>query len=203
MKKQFRMIEAKKAAEKAKGKDKKSKYPKNETEPYNPWAVCTDSVGRDDKEKYERCIQHVKEDNKKRNRDDKKSMNTVDNKIEAAINGKMERVAGIKEDLQGLETQAEAYEYFSKMPEDELTRFVSALEGANKYINFTMKDKFLMLTAKNVWIRRGADNFEWGSKEEKEQGINDAMAKSLGNKMEKMAGMKEELQGELKEEAKK
>jgi len=34
----------------------KNKYPKSETTPYNPWAVCTDSAGREDKEKYERCV---------------------------------------------------------------------------------------------------------------------------------------------------
>ena len=27
----------------------------------NPWAVCTKSVGRDDKEKYEKCVLDVKE----------------------------------------------------------------------------------------------------------------------------------------------
>jgi len=26
----------------------------------NPWAICTASVGRDDVEKYERCVRHVK-----------------------------------------------------------------------------------------------------------------------------------------------
>ena len=26
----------------------------------NPWAICTASVGREDKEKYERCVQDVK-----------------------------------------------------------------------------------------------------------------------------------------------
>jgi hypothetical protein len=26
----------------------------------NPWAVCTDSVGREDPEKYERCVKKVK-----------------------------------------------------------------------------------------------------------------------------------------------
>lgn len=26
----------------------------------NPWAVCTDSVGREDKAKYERCVKKVK-----------------------------------------------------------------------------------------------------------------------------------------------
>jgi hypothetical protein len=30
----------------------------------NPWAVCTSSVGRDDKEKYERCVKDVKRKNK-------------------------------------------------------------------------------------------------------------------------------------------
>lgn len=27
----------------------------------NPWAVCTESVGREDKEKYERCVRKVKQ----------------------------------------------------------------------------------------------------------------------------------------------
>lgn len=27
---------------------------------YNPWAVCTSSVGREDKKKYERCVMDVK-----------------------------------------------------------------------------------------------------------------------------------------------
>ena len=26
----------------------------------NPWAVCTASVGREDKAKYERCVMHIK-----------------------------------------------------------------------------------------------------------------------------------------------
>ena len=30
----------------------------------NPWAICTDSVGRGDEDKYERCIKKVKEKNK-------------------------------------------------------------------------------------------------------------------------------------------
>lgn len=46
----------------------KSKYPKSETEPTNPWAVCTDKVGREDKAKYERCVQHIKEQNRKENK---------------------------------------------------------------------------------------------------------------------------------------
>jgi hypothetical protein len=46
-------------ATKKKGKKKKGrKYP--EYSP-NPWAVCTKSVGRDDKEKYEDCVHDVKE----------------------------------------------------------------------------------------------------------------------------------------------
>jgi len=34
---------------------------------YNPWAVCTESVGRDDKEKYEKCVMDIK----KKNQEDK------------------------------------------------------------------------------------------------------------------------------------
>jgi len=30
----------------------------------NPWAVCTKSVGREDKEKYEKCVMDVKKQQK-------------------------------------------------------------------------------------------------------------------------------------------
>ena len=30
----------------------------------NPWAICTDSVGRKDKKKYERCVKKVKKKHK-------------------------------------------------------------------------------------------------------------------------------------------
>ena len=32
------------------------------TEENNPWAICTASVGREDKEKYERCVMGVKKE---------------------------------------------------------------------------------------------------------------------------------------------
>ena len=32
----------------------------NKKSKYNPWAICTSSVGRDDKKKYERCVMDVK-----------------------------------------------------------------------------------------------------------------------------------------------
>ena len=28
----------------------------------NPWAICTESVGREDKEKYEKCVKSVKKE---------------------------------------------------------------------------------------------------------------------------------------------
>ena len=37
-----------------------------EEEKNNPWAICTASVGRKDKEKYEKCVKSVKKDNKER-----------------------------------------------------------------------------------------------------------------------------------------
>ena len=30
----------------------------------NPWAICTDSAGRKDKKKYERCVKKVKKKHK-------------------------------------------------------------------------------------------------------------------------------------------
>lgn len=35
----------------------------SEQEENNPWAICTASVGREDKEKYERCVKDVKKQN--------------------------------------------------------------------------------------------------------------------------------------------
>ena len=49
-----------------------SKYPKSETEPYNPWAVCNKSTGgeKESPEKFERCVHHLKEQNKEENTKD-------------------------------------------------------------------------------------------------------------------------------------
>jgi hypothetical protein len=38
------------------GRSKKSKKSKK----YNPWAICTSTVGREDKKKYERCVMDIK-----------------------------------------------------------------------------------------------------------------------------------------------
>ncbi len=48
----------------------KSEYPKSETEPYNPWAVCNKSTGgkKEEPEKFERCVQHLKSQNRKKNK---------------------------------------------------------------------------------------------------------------------------------------
>jgi len=53
-------------------KKSKEKYPDSEMKPYNPFAVCTKSVGRDDPDKYESCIQQVKQQNRETNMKDKK-----------------------------------------------------------------------------------------------------------------------------------
>jgi hypothetical protein len=37
---------------------------KKKVEKNNPWAICTSSVGREDKKKYERCVKQVKKKNK-------------------------------------------------------------------------------------------------------------------------------------------
>ena len=48
----------------------KDKYPKSETEPYNPWAVCNKSTGgkKEDPEKFERCVHHLKDQNREKNK---------------------------------------------------------------------------------------------------------------------------------------
>ena len=56
-----------------KHKKKKSKY--------NPWAICTSSVGREDKKKYERCVMDVK-------KSIKEGKNPYQSLVEAAL-GKM------------------------------------------------------------------------------------------------------------------
>ena len=48
---------------------------------YNPWAICTSSVGREDKKKYERCVMDVK-------KSIKEGKNPYQSLVEAAL-GKM------------------------------------------------------------------------------------------------------------------
>lgn len=52
----------------------KSKYPKSETTPYNPWAVCNKSTGgkKEDPDKFERCVHHLKSQNKEKHKGKKK-----------------------------------------------------------------------------------------------------------------------------------
>lgn len=54
----------------------KNKYPKNEIKPYNPWAVCNESTGgkKEEPEKFERCVKHLKEQNKESKIDDFKDV---------------------------------------------------------------------------------------------------------------------------------
>lgn len=51
---------------------------------YNPWAVCTSSVGRENKEKYEKCVMSVKkkqgmveEESEKKTKEQEKKKNTL------------------------------------------------------------------------------------------------------------------------------
>jgi len=39
-------------------------YKKTYAQKNNPWAICTESVGREDKDKYERCVFDVKKNKK-------------------------------------------------------------------------------------------------------------------------------------------
>ncbi len=47
------------------GEEVRSQLEKDERKENNPWAICTASVGRKDKEKYEKCVMDVKRNNKK------------------------------------------------------------------------------------------------------------------------------------------
>lgn len=46
------------------------KYPKSETTPYNPWRICNKSTGgkKESPEAFERCVKHLKEQNKSKNK---------------------------------------------------------------------------------------------------------------------------------------
>ena len=39
--------------------------PVEEAQENNPWAICTAQVGREDKEKYEKCVKSVKKQNRR------------------------------------------------------------------------------------------------------------------------------------------
>jgi hypothetical protein len=45
------------------GESSKDSQQLEESEENNPWAICTASVGREDKEKYEKCVKSVKKQN--------------------------------------------------------------------------------------------------------------------------------------------
>ena len=45
------------------GEASKDSQQLEEAEKSNPWAICTASVGREDKEKYEKCVKSVKKQN--------------------------------------------------------------------------------------------------------------------------------------------
>ena len=60
---------------------KLAKIPKSELEPYNPFAVCSTSVGTEDTPARERCIKHIKKQNKEKNNGKKKK-----DKKEASLN---------------------------------------------------------------------------------------------------------------------
>lgn len=49
---------------------KLAKIPKSELEPYNPFAICNKSTGgkKEDPEAFERCVHHIKDENKKKNK---------------------------------------------------------------------------------------------------------------------------------------
>lgn len=47
------------------GEEVRRELEMDERKENNPWAICTASVGRKDKEKYEKCVMDVKKDNKK------------------------------------------------------------------------------------------------------------------------------------------
>jgi hypothetical protein len=41
-------------------KESEMKEGKKKSKKYNPWAICTSTVGREDKKKYERCVMDIK-----------------------------------------------------------------------------------------------------------------------------------------------
>ena len=49
----------------------KSKYPEEEIEPYNPWAICNTSTRgkKEEPEKFERCVKKSKNKNREENKD--------------------------------------------------------------------------------------------------------------------------------------
>jgi hypothetical protein len=56
---------SKEVVESKKRKKKKSTEEAEKFE-YNPWAVCTKTVGRENKAKYERCVKEVKKKERKK-----------------------------------------------------------------------------------------------------------------------------------------
>ena len=56
----------------------------------------------------------------------------------------------MKEQIEKLKTRGDAIEFFKTLTDNQLTRFICALEEAQMYIELTMRDDFLLSAAKNV-----------------------------------------------------
>lgn len=56
----------------------------------------------------------------------------------------------MKEQIEKLQTWADAQDYFKTLTDNQLTGFICALESAKYYIDLTMRDDFLLRVAKSL-----------------------------------------------------
>lgn len=56
----------------------------------------------------------------------------------------------MKEQIEKLQTWADAQNYFKTLTDNQLTGFICALEEAKVYIELTMRDDFLLSVAKSL-----------------------------------------------------
>lgn len=76
----------------------------------NPWAICTSSVGREDKEKYERCVMDVKKQNK--------------TKKENLQESKLSKNTDLERDLSDLKEKNTVKDHYSKRAERVFDRLM-------------------------------------------------------------------------------
>lgn len=75
----------------------------------NPWAICTSSVGRNDKKKYERCVKSVKKESTSTNILDKISEIIFENFNRGTIGGKLKNAPGRPLGIKWKRKQPEGY----------------------------------------------------------------------------------------------
>jgi hypothetical protein len=103
----------------------------DEAKKINPWAICTKSVGRDDKDKYESCVKSIKKKYHIKEEVDENVKNDVKKLLDKLDSNTMKTIV---ERLNTPQEKAEAIVYFAEkigVPKNKLTYIISSIKSLN------------------------------------------------------------------------